>query len=221
MKVCSLVFVRHCTFVKPCAGEPCGFSHYVNVVNSFLWVIFPCSSHLFLPLFLSCSIMVNPPTINCCRDAHQFRPVPLPLSLTQPSLCMWFRKRDACPVLPVPPRTWGLEDADPCCPSWPFTRSPLLLSAGPSCCPRVPGSASPSSQLRRAVWSGRGLVGSGFRVSQPPLHAAAAWGARRAERHHHGSPSSQNPEHAAGPPEGVGVSIKEICRQRIPFKLDA
>lgn len=184
-----------------------------------------CQSSFFylstIFFFLICSIMVNPPTTNLCRDAHQFRPVPLLLPLTQPplSIQLWSRRRNACPVLPVSPRTWGLEEAQPLCPSWPRSGSPLLLSAGPSCCPRVPGAASTSSQLWCALWSGRGLVRSRFRVFEPPLHAASAWGACRAEGHHHGSPSSQNSEHAAGPQEGVGVSIKEIQRQRILFKL--
>lgn len=191
---------------------------FINVFNRLSLIV-------FLPLFcfcFFCSIMVKPPTTVLCRDAHQFRPVPLPLPHTQPpfSIQLWSQWRDARPVLPVPTRAWGLEESQPCCcPSRPGTRGSFELPAGPSCCPWVSGAAPSSSHLWCALWSGRGLVRSGFRVSEPPRDAAAARGTCGAEGHHHGSPGSQNPEHAAGPQEGVGVSIKENQRQMIPLKL--
>ncbi len=195
-----------------------------------MWNIFWAAFHECVPPFTHnfsaslpfvCSIMVKTPTTVLCRDAHHFRPIPPPLPHTQPPLSfqLWSTWRDARPVLPVPPRAWGLEETQPRCPSRPGTRSPLQLPAGPSCCPWVPGAAPSSGQLWCALRSGRGLVRSGFRVSEPPRHAAATRGTGGAEGHHHGSPGSQNPEHAAGPQEGVGVSIKEIQRQRIPLQL--
>lgn len=152
--------------------------------------------------------MVKTPSTILCRDARQFRPVPLPH--TQSALSIHLRSgwTNARPFLPVPPRARGLEEAKPCSSSWPSTRGTLQLPAGPSSRRWVPESAPSSSQLWCALQSGRGLIGSGFRVSEPPLHAAAAWGTCGAEGYHHGSPGSQNPEHAAGSQEGVGVSIK-------------
>ena len=143
------------------------------------------------------------------------------LSLTpsphSPSSCGKTRETHAQSSLSLPGAR-GLE-AQPHSASRPRSGSSLQFPAGPSCRPRVPGAATPSGQLRRASRSRRGLVWSGLRISEPRWYAAAAWGTRGAEGHHHGSPGSQNPEHAAGPQEGVGVSIKEILRRRSPFKL--
>lgn len=165
--------------------------------------------------------MVKQPLL--CRDAYQIRPVPLPLPLphtqTPLSIQLWSRWRQAHPVLLVPPRAWALEEAQLHPPPRPGSRSPLQLPAGPSSRSRAPGAAPSSSQLWCSSWSGWRLVWSGLRVSEPPWHAAAAGRTGGAEGHHHGAPGAQNPEHAAGPQEGVGVSIKEIQRQMIPLKL--
>lgn len=145
-----------------------------------------------LSFFLTCSIMLKPPTSDLCRDAHQFRPVPVPLPHAQPPLAiqLWTSERNTCPVLSVPPWARGLEEAQPGCPSWPRSRSPLLLPAGPTCRPGVPGPPASSSQLWRALRPGGGLVRSGFGVSKPPLHAATARGTCGAEGYHHGSPGA-------------------------------
>ena len=190
----------------------------VFCVSWVCWKPFTQNFSTSLPSFF-CSIMVKQPLL--CRDAHQIRPVPLPLPHAQTpfSIQLWSRWRQAHPVLPVPPRAWALEETQLHRPPRPGSRSPLQLPAGPSCCPWAPGAAPSGSQLWCASWSGRWLVRSGLRVSEPPRHAAAAGRTRGAEGHHHGAPGAQNPEHAAGPQEGVGVSIKEIQRQMIPLKL--
>lgn len=166
-----------------------------------------------LPLWFFSSIMVKSPTIIPRRDAQQFRPF---LPYTQSKFTIQLRSRWTDAVVPVPPRTWGLEDTQPRHSSWLGARRPLQLPAGPSWW--IPESATSSRQLWRALQTGRDLIGSGFGVSEPPLHAAAARRTCGTERHHHGSSGTQNPEHATGPQEGVGVSIKDVQRQSIPLK---
>lgn len=157
--------------------------------------------------------MVKSPTTIPCRDAQQFRPL---LPHTQSKFTIQLRPRWTDAVVPVPPRAWGLEDAQPRRSSRLGARRPLQLPAGPS--RWMPESAASSRQLWCALQTGGDLIGSGFGVSEPPLHAAAARRTCGTERHHHGSSGTQNPEHATGPQEGVGVSIKDIQRQSIPLK---
>lgn len=112
-----------------------------------------------------------------------------------------------------------MEEAQSGAPARPGPRGPVQLPAGAPCGSRIPGAAASCSQLRRALRPGGRLLGSGLGLSEPPWHAAAARRAGGTKGHHHGSPGTQNPEHAAGPQEGVGVSIKELQREMIPLKL--
>lgn len=177
-----------------------------------LFRVGPLHIHNYLPFwfFFFSRIMVKSPTTVHFRDARQFGSVPLPHTQPHISLQLWSRWTDARPVVLVPAGAW-LDSAQPSgCPSRPGAGPPLQLPAGPS--RRVPEPPPACGQLRRALRTGGDLVGSGVRLSEPPRHAAAARRTRGTEGHHHGSPGTQNPEHATSPQEGVGVSMNKFRR---------
>lgn len=169
-------------------------------------------------LLLFSSVPLEEPTTPC-RDARHFSPVPLPLGAAWPLPIQPLRS-GAGPLLPVPPGARGLEEAAQSGgPPRPGSGCPFQLAAGPARRPRMPGPPAPGGQLRRPLQPGGRLVRPGLGLPQPARHAAAARRTGGAEGHHHGSPGAQDPEHAAGPQEGVGVSMKGIRRQQAAAQI--